>query len=217
MKRGFTLIELLVVIAIIAILAAILFPVFAKAREKARQTSCLSNLKQLALGILMYSQDYDELYPGSYWNGPPPPPWNGFWDYWCYQIMPYVKNNQVFVCPSYSAATQPESSYGMQWWYRGASQAAVSNLPYGVSGTVMLSETTWCILDFGGTFESYHLGANGRLRDDHNGGMNVAYADGHAKWARINQLRWYQFSGGPVGGWGAPWDGPDFNLTGRPD
>ena len=62
MKRGFTLIELLVVIAIIAILAAILFPVFAKAREKARAASCLSNMKQLAIGISMYVQDYDERY-----------------------------------------------------------------------------------------------------------------------------------------------------------
>lgn len=62
-EKGFTLIELLVVIAIIAILAAILFPVFARAREKARQTSCLSNLKQLALGVLMYTQDYDEILP----------------------------------------------------------------------------------------------------------------------------------------------------------
>ena len=65
-KRGFTLIELLVVIAIIAILAAILFPVFAKAREKARQTTCLSNVKQITLGILQYAQDYDERFPMLY-------------------------------------------------------------------------------------------------------------------------------------------------------
>src|SRR5215203_4948042 len=65
MRRGFTLIELLVVIAIIAILAAILFPVFAQARESARMTSCLSNMKQLSLGMMMYVQDYDEKFPGS--------------------------------------------------------------------------------------------------------------------------------------------------------
>src|SRR5438132_3273033 len=67
---GFTLIELLVVIAIIAILAAILFPVFAQARDKARQTACLSNLKQLSLGVLMYAQDYDEVLPGNAYELP---------------------------------------------------------------------------------------------------------------------------------------------------
>src|SRR6201988_4702864 len=70
-NRGFTLIELLVVIAIIAILAAILFPVFAQAREKARQASCLSNMKQIGLGMTMYVQDYDETFPCNPWNGQP--------------------------------------------------------------------------------------------------------------------------------------------------
>jgi prepilin-type N-terminal cleavage/methylation domain-containing protein/prepilin-type processing-associated H-X9-DG protein len=106
-RTGFTLIELLVVIAIIAILAAILFPVFAKAREKARQASCVSNLKQLALGMLMYVQDYDEQYPAQniahYPGGPAVYP-N---DACCVErniyieiTQPYIKSRQLALCPS---------------------------------------------------------------------------------------------------------------------
>jgi prepilin-type N-terminal cleavage/methylation domain-containing protein/prepilin-type processing-associated H-X9-DG protein len=103
---GFTLIELLVVIAIIAILAAILFPVFAQAREKARQTACLSNCKQMGNGIMMYTQDYDETLPSTQMG-------NGAADTgigidqsvgpayaWSYSIQPYVKNYGIFTCPS---------------------------------------------------------------------------------------------------------------------
>jgi len=97
MHRGFTLIELLVVIAIIAILAAILFPVFARAREKARQTSCLSNEKQIGLGIAMYTNDYDERFPPAYVDtGGAEMRVSGFYD--C--IGPYTKNEQMFLCPS---------------------------------------------------------------------------------------------------------------------
>jgi prepilin-type N-terminal cleavage/methylation domain-containing protein/prepilin-type processing-associated H-X9-DG protein len=96
MRRGFTLIELLVVIAIIAILAAILFPVFARAREKARQASCQSNEKQLALGVLMYAQDYDERLPIRWASTP-----DG--NYYVPNLLyPYIKNVQLFECPSWS-------------------------------------------------------------------------------------------------------------------
>ena len=99
-KNAFTLIELLVVIAIIAILAAILFPVFAQAREKARQTSCLSNLKQIGLAFLQYEQDYDEQYPMvfiPYDTGgvPDQTPCS-----WACSILPYSKNYQIFRCLS---------------------------------------------------------------------------------------------------------------------
>jgi prepilin-type N-terminal cleavage/methylation domain-containing protein/prepilin-type processing-associated H-X9-DG protein len=116
-RAGFTLIELLVVIAIIAILAAILFPVFAQAREKARQTSCLSNEKQITTGTLMYIQDYDERWPitlpnngktnSSFfvWTVPesvlnPPPASPQTRSNWAIAIQPYIKNYQVYSCPS---------------------------------------------------------------------------------------------------------------------
>jgi prepilin-type N-terminal cleavage/methylation domain-containing protein/prepilin-type processing-associated H-X9-DG protein len=101
-RRGFTLIELLVVIAIIAILAAILFPVFAQAREKARSASCLSNLKQLGLGIMMYTQDYDEYFPFGYCYSLPAADY--LW-YWQDSVRPYVKNEQVYTCPSSAGHT----------------------------------------------------------------------------------------------------------------
>jgi prepilin-type N-terminal cleavage/methylation domain-containing protein/prepilin-type processing-associated H-X9-DG protein len=114
-KRGFTLIELLVVIAIIAILAAILFPVFAQARESARKTACLSNTKQLTLGALQYVQDYDEtlplaeFYSGGAWAGASvTTPADVFGHtpqrdaYWSNSIQPYIKNYQVMLCPSAS-------------------------------------------------------------------------------------------------------------------
>ncbi|BDI32453.1 hypothetical protein CCAX7_45040 [Capsulimonas corticalis] len=109
---GFTLIELLVVIAIIAILAAILFPVFAKAREKARQITCLSNLKQLGLGFTQYVQDYDEKYPSI---GGVDPNWetdtNGNQAGWANQIYPYVKSVGVYACPDDSTINQAQPTY----------------------------------------------------------------------------------------------------------
>jgi prepilin-type N-terminal cleavage/methylation domain-containing protein/prepilin-type processing-associated H-X9-DG protein len=94
--NAFTLIELLVVIAIIAILAAILFPVFGRARENARRSSCQSNLKQIGLGIMQYTQDYDERYPASRYTATQSLPWYGV-------TYPYVKSAQVYKCPSNTA------------------------------------------------------------------------------------------------------------------
>ncbi len=103
-NRAFTLIELLVVIAIIAILAAILFPVFAQAREKARAISCISNMKQLGTSVMMYTQDYDGSFPiglgNSWWQNT-----------WIRNVQPYVKNYQVFRCPDDSVALDP----GISW------------------------------------------------------------------------------------------------------
>jgi len=118
-RTGFTLIELLVVIAIIAILAAILFPVFAQARDKARSASCLSNLKQIGLAVMMYNQDYDEVYPANYtyrsWSaGSNPLGGNAgagiglFW--WQDLVAPYVKNDGVWLCAS--AAPHLAYTYG---------------------------------------------------------------------------------------------------------
>ncbi len=108
-RSGFTLIELLVVIAIIAILAAILFPVFAQAREKARAISCLSNQKQLGTAVLMYVQDYDEVTPLAYYDTYI----GGNWVFnasWWYLTYPYNKSNQVVRCPSNPNNNQITSS-----------------------------------------------------------------------------------------------------------
>ena len=132
-RRAFTLIELLVVIAIIAILAAILFPVFAQAREKARQTSCLSNLKQIGLAFLMYTQDYDEAFPDAVANQTqdggcaPGLEWWGQGGGFVTLINPYIKNSGIYHCPSaetpfWANAGHPEG------WCGTPDQNAVNNL-----------------------------------------------------------------------------------------
>jgi prepilin-type N-terminal cleavage/methylation domain-containing protein/prepilin-type processing-associated H-X9-DG protein len=109
-KRGFTLIELLVVIAIIALLAAILFPVFARAREAAKKATCQSNLKQIGLAIIQYNQDYDQEYPSGA---------GGAAGSWVGQVQSYIKNLQVFNCPSDAAAGTPAAWGGVQISYEG--------------------------------------------------------------------------------------------------
>src|SRR5262249_45252177 len=136
-RNGFTLIELLVVIAIIAILAAILFPVFAQARESARAISCLSNMKQIGLGLSMYVQDYDETMPAAF---AAVQPINGGGQavipYEC-QIQPYVKNDQVYTCPSDSMG---RAQVGNEFWdgkyYDPATDSGRIKRSYGYIGNI---------------------------------------------------------------------------------
>jgi len=132
--HGFTLIELLVVIAIIAILAAILFPVFARVREKARQTSCLSNQKQMGLGYMQYVQDNDEKYVwSSLWGSPG----NG----WAGRIYPYVKSAAVYTCPDDSVQRNPWAPKKISYAENGI---IASNIPWWLwgSGTNTASDAT---------------------------------------------------------------------------
>ncbi len=185
-RSGFTLIELLVVIAIIAILAAILFPVFARAREKARQTSCMSNMKQLATSARMYSSDYDSrIVPYSLGGDPGGAP--VFWD----RLQPYVKNEQIFDCPSTSqdgAASRWRRDYGLNnymeafngFYLRETSLEEIQT----PSDTAQFGETacvsrSYCVY-YGGAFI---------LQPVHNGGCNLAFFDGHSKWYGINEAK----------------------------
>ena len=198
-RRGFTLIELLVVIAIIAILAAILFPVFARAREKARQTSCLSNLKQLALAELMYQNDHSERTASVYGWAP-----NMTEDYRSYinMLFPYVRNEGIFECPSSEYRFGTLSGTIMVGSYAanrartadGSSDGANSNYVYAYRrvayfqypAETMLFSDYWGRRDRPGirpvpdddppsVFNAHDL---------HNEGSNVAFFDGHAKWVQ---------------------------------
>jgi prepilin-type N-terminal cleavage/methylation domain-containing protein/prepilin-type processing-associated H-X9-DG protein len=181
-KKAFTLIELLVVIAIIAILAAILFPVFAKARESARKASCMNNLKQIGTGFQMYAQDYDEIYPDR--SAAP-------YGHFGYAVQPYIKNFAVFACPSNPsnktllgtpfeyAPNRVTQSYGANSWIMNGARR-MSEID-AAADRIMLSE-------------HYNNGHNdyagnwwgvGTYRDvgalPHNGTWNILYFDSHVK------------------------------------
>jgi len=183
MRRGFTLIELLVVIAIIAILAAILFPVFARAREKARQSSCLSNTKQIALGNLMYAQDYDEqLCAYSRANV----------GSWRTQLEPYVKNLQIFECPS-RRDSGAQYSYGYNYVYCDNRSLGEFVSP---AETVMFVD---CGVNDNAPPTRVNYNHCNRPSQDtyvyicrpdprHNDGCNIAWIDGHSKWMTVSSF-----------------------------
>ena len=187
--KGFTLIELLVVIAIIAILTAILFPVFARARENARRASCQSNLKQIGLGLLQYVQDYDEKYPG---EGYADPTAAADVSGWAYTIQPYVKSEQLFQCPSETSMPFNGAPTSLQiraanagftdYYYNfqvGTANAASVAYP---ANTVLLGDGTGSLAGANYNRTKTDDVGSGSLR--HLEGGDYAFVDGHVKWLK---------------------------------
>ena len=184
-RKGFTLIELLVVIAIIAILAAILFPVFARAREKARQTSCLSNMKQLGLSGMMYAQDYDEKWMKFCLDGG----WGTLRG--CFAsgnfLSPYTKNHQIWQCPSDSLTcaptcfAMPYPDYGYHCPTMDATSMASITAPAGVAMFIETWEKAPGTPNNSCNFTGIRVD---HIADRHNEGTNLVYCDGHAKWQK---------------------------------
>ena len=205
-RRGFTLIELLVVIAIIAILAAILFPVFAKAREKARQSSCLSNVRQISTALISYLQDYDE--QGMPHYAAPA--------YWPALLQPYIKNTQIYNCPSSNRATYAGGAY-LGYAYNYLCSTYPTYFPHGLSQVQKPAETA-VIVDGGYYYLWYtgyyrnvnpaHVtyGTNGTatLIGQHNDGNNFAFYDGHAKWLSLSYVHGRTALNDPFNNWNCP-------------
>lgn len=178
-KRGFTLIELLVVIAIIAILAAILFPVFAKAREKARQSSCSSNLKQIGLAAMSYLQDYDECMVHYSLTGT---------GSWTNALAPYIKNTQLYICPS---LPNQALGYGYNYYYLGNGGTAISvGMVVSPAETVSFADNAKDDNDANVSYSHINPPAQptytwvSRPSPRHNEGCNIVFVDGHVKWMK---------------------------------
>jgi len=188
MRKGFTLIELLVVIAIIAILAAILFPVFAKAREKARQASCLSNVKQIMVGVLAYVQDYDEtLFFIHHYNQIGD---GGRYMYPPIRLMPYVKNEQLFICPS-RPGNYLYTDYCWNYAYHGICNYAYSLGQFAKPAQfmVLMDGTDYVFQHNTHTNNTTTAGQYSQNIDPrHNDGVNVGFLDGHAKWMKAGKV-----------------------------
>ena len=216
-SRAFTLIELLVVITIIAILAAIIFPVFASARESARQIACTSDLRQLGLAVLMYTQDNDEVLPGSYSGDYGIDTMHtkvGGWMYYSEfaedapnrkdfdptlgSIYPYVKSTQVYVCPDDSTGSVTGDSYAINSCVDGTFNPVTYFEPgkplaklVNPSGMMLLSEEDDTAI--GSTNDAYlnltyAPGEGDALTNRHRGGLNVSFVDSHVKWCQATQV-----------------------------
>jgi len=194
-RKGFTLIELLVVIAIIAILAAILFPVFARAREKARETSCLSNVKQINLGIQMYVQDYDGTYPLAYYYA-------GGGTSWAAQVNPYINQAMeegIWWCPSsgltkswgHSAYIHYGLNAHIDWSiYPPSTHEGQIEHP---SEKVCIGETIYNTSTNYGWYNWFGF-TSSHTRYSHNDRQNLGFCDGHAKGATQQQgLNQYEY------------------------
>jgi prepilin-type N-terminal cleavage/methylation domain-containing protein/prepilin-type processing-associated H-X9-DG protein len=192
-RRGFTLIELLVVIAIIAILAAILFPVFARAREAARSAGCRSNLKQFTSAFQMYWQDYDGVAISVGLNMPPSPLRQGAGRAdWTDHVYPYVKNAGVYVCPS-DPLLKPTTGYGISggyaqnWVYFSnfGSPLPMDSINYPAE-TILLTDGTGYYACGGSGGPA--AGWAARVSDRHNEQVNIAWVDGHVSSRRKTQF-----------------------------